>query len=117
MPPNPHPPPPSPHTHILTFLTPSQEELADWEEKAKSLSRDELGKVIVIRIFTNLFTILLLGGGGVAIFYAAQLSFTTVQYNYLTLVTRGLFCNQNSFLSFRGNRFCSCAFYCGSVNI
>ena len=68
------------HIHVQPHhaIPTSQEELADYEERNKRRTSTELAKVIVIRIFTNLFTVLVLLGGGVAIFYAAQLSLTTV---------------------------------------
>ena len=62
------------HTHI-------QEELADYEKRHTHRTAEDLAKVIVIRIFTNLFTLIVLLAGGVAIFYAAQFGLTTVSYN------------------------------------
>lgn len=61
----------------VQIKTDLQEELADWEQRNKHRSGKELAKVIAIRIVTNLFTLLVLIGGGVAIFYAAQFSLTT----------------------------------------
>ncbi len=66
------------HTHTHTHTHTSQEELADWDSRNKLRSNEELAKVIAIRIFTNLLTVLMLMAGGAAIYYAALLSFTTV---------------------------------------
>ena len=63
--------------HMLTCIVNthahahSQEELADYEKRNSHRSAVEIVKVVVIRTFTNLFTVVALLGAGAAIYFSA----------------------------------------------
>jgi len=57
--------------HIRTDF---QEELADFEKRKKVRIKKEIGEVVVIRVATNLFTIVVLVAAGAAIYFAAEFS-------------------------------------------
>ena len=63
---------------IILACTSSQEELANYESRNQTRTAKELAIVIIIRIFTNLFTLLVLAAGAVIIFYATQFGLENV---------------------------------------
>ena len=52
--------------------------MADFEKRKKVRTKKEIGEVVVIRVATNLFTIVVLVAAGAAIYYAAEFSLQRV---------------------------------------